>query len=78
MKREYSVVINKDDFTAYVPGFGITVHGRDVEDCIEAAREAICLCGIPIDETLPEKNIGKFCTNDENTLIATVSFDLDV
>ena len=77
MKRDHCVIINKEDFTAYVPDFAITVQGKDVEDCIKAAKEAICLCGIPLDSPA-ENNRGKFCSNDDSTLIATVQIDLDV
>ena len=50
MKGAYPIIIDKADLTVYCPDFDISTQGKDIEDCIEMAREAIGLSGISLED----------------------------
>lgn len=59
MRKAYPVIftILDDIILIEVPDFGITTEGKDIEDAIEMARDAIGICGIckeDNNEKLPE------------------------
>ena len=77
MKGAYPIIINKDTLVVYCPDFDISTQGKDIEDCIEMAREAIGLSGISLEDigkTIPKPSYNAPKQTD-NTIVTFVDVD---
>lgn len=52
MKTEYPIILISEQtgFTVYIPDFGINTQGKDLNEAIEMARDAIGLMGIDMQD----------------------------
>lgn len=46
----YSIIINRDTYVVTIPDFDIKTQGKDIENCIEIAVEAIGLTGVSLED----------------------------
>lgn len=81
MKAAYPIILTPDasGYVVYVPDLDINTEGADIADAIAMASDAICLCGLALQDmgkevpapsaTLPA------CGGDEIATFALVDFD---
>lgn len=81
MKLAYPIILTPDSsgYVVSVPDLNINTEGRDIADAIEMAADAICLCGISMQdlgrEIPPPSDALPQCAEGELAAFALVDFD---
>lgn len=80
MKKTYPVVMlpGKEFIVVFIPDFNINTQGKDIQDAIEMARDAIGLVGIDMEEdgeTIPEPSAVKDIVLADREIVSLVDVD---